>query len=90
MPKYDFRIVDAWDNGEFLTGCTLELLVDGAVLETHRFTASSEFPNDGTATYQASSFACSWLEAMEYTLEERLGPFGLEWSREQEERHMPF
>lgn len=41
--------------------------------------------------YEAFADAASFVNAMEesalYTLEERLGPFGLEWEREMEERH---
>ena len=87
MPKYDFRIEDATDNGEFLTSATLVMLADGEEVGRETFHASSEFPNDGPATVIAASAGHAWIESMEYTLEERLGPYGLEWEREQEERY---
>ena len=81
----DYRILDRWDNGEFLTGCTLELVEDGAVVETHELRGSSEFPGPDAVT-QAISLGESWVEAQTYTLEERLGPYGIEWQREQSDR----
>jgi hypothetical protein len=39
-----------------------------------------------SAVEQAASFVAAFEESERYTLEERLGPFGLEWQREQEER----
>jgi len=39
---------------------------------------------DGIA--DAASFLRAWQESEDFTLEERLGPFGIEWEREQEER----
>jgi len=39
-----------------------------------------------SAAVQAASFVAAFEESQEYTLEERLGPYGLEWDREQEER----
>lgn len=83
---YDFRIYNVWDNGEFFTGATIDLIERGRVVHTETFTASSEFENDGTAAAQASSYGSSYVESMEYSLEERIGPLGLEWEREQEER----
>ena len=38
------------------------------------------------ATVQAASFVAAFEESWHIPLEERLGPFGLEWEREQEER----
>lgn len=40
----------------------------------------SFYSEDGYAYVEA------FRESQEYTLEERLGPYGLEWQREQEER----
>ena len=37
---------------------------------------------------QVGSFLGSLYESADYSLEERLGAFGLEWEREQEERGM--
>jgi hypothetical protein len=85
---YDWRIRDIFDSEEFITGATLDLLHDGQVVETHEFVGSSEFAdNDGPAWVQATSFAAAWVESKEFTLEERLGPYGIEWEREQYERH---
>lgn len=57
----------------------------GNVVGSEEFLGSSEFPGEG-AVRQAVSAGRSWVEAMSYSVEERLGPFGLEWQREQEER----
>lgn len=83
--RADFRIVDAWDNGEFMTGATLELLQGDTVVGTETFVASSEDPGP-TATEMAISSGVAWVESQEYTIEERLGAFGMEWEREQDER----
>jgi hypothetical protein len=40
----------------------------------------------GTAAQQAASCGHAWIESQTFTLEERLGEFGLEWEREQHER----
>lgn len=93
----DYRVYDEWDNGEFLTGATVDLIQDGTVVHTEKFTASSEdapspsfsaYGNgrDNHATTLALSYANSWVESMTSTLEERLAPFGPEWQREQDER----
>ena len=39
-----------------------------------------------SATVQAASYVAAFEESQLYTLEERIGPYGLEWEREQEER----
>lgn len=38
------------------------------------------------AIVQAASFVAAFEESRHIPLEDRLGPFGLEWQREQEER----
>ena len=58
--------------------------------------ANGEVMNEGFASYfdspgesateQAASFVAAFEESQLYSLEERLGPYGLEWEREQEER----
>lgn len=93
---YDFRIRDEWDNGEFMTGATVDYYVRGRRVDTETFTASSEdAPGPGFSAYGngrdnhaltlALSAAWSWIESCETPLEERLAPFGSEWQREQEE-----
>ena len=82
---FDYRIVNNSDNGEFLTRAVVALRENGKVIETTEFFGSSEFPGEDAVT-QANSYGASWLEAVTFTLEERLGPFGIEWEREQEER----
>lgn len=86
MPTYNWEIRDISDNGEFLTFATIDLLEDGAVVESHDFIGSSEFPGDCDAQMQAESFGFAWYETMTLTIEERLGEFGLEWQREENER----
>jgi hypothetical protein len=86
-PVYDYVIRDCWDNGEFLTGCTLDLREGGKVMDSIEFTGSLEFgDNDGTAVTQAMSYGNAWYDARTYTLEERLGSYGIEWEAEMEER----
>ncbi len=74
---YDFVVRDAWDNDEFMTGATVDLLVKGVVVETETFTASTEDPPDGSfsayyngqsnhAMTQALSYANAWVESMEH------------------------
>lgn len=96
---FSFQVRDEWDNGEFLTGATVDLIQDGEVVGTETFTASSEdAPGEAFSAYGngrdnhagtlARSFAWGWLESQETTPEERLAPFGLEWERELED--IPF
>lgn len=96
VPTYDFRIRDEWDNGEFVTGATVDLIVRGKVIHTETFTASSEdAPGPGFSAYGngldnhagtlARSYAWAWLDGCERPLEERYAPFGEEWIREREE-----
>lgn len=87
MATFGWEIRDEWDNGEFMSGCTVDLIEDGRVVESKKFVVSEEFAdNDGSARVQAASYAEAWRESREYTIEERLGPFGLEWEREHAER----
>lgn len=86
-PTADYKVYDQWDNGEFNTGCKLDLILNGEVVATESFFGSTEFEGGEVATRQAISYAQAWVESQVYTLEERLGPFGLEWEREQEERY---
>lgn len=86
---YDFRVTDIFDNGEFLTSATLELLERGVVVERREFVGSTEFEEsyrEGSAAVQAAAYAWAWIESRETPLEERLAPFGPEWQLEQEER----
>lgn len=80
---YDFHIRDEWDNGEFMTGATVDLLEDGKVVHTETFTASSEDEpgpafsaygngNDNHAGTLARSYAWAWIESQTTTLEDRL------------------
>ena len=80
--KYDYVIRDVRDNGEFLSWATVDYLVNGEVTETETFTGSTEEPPGYTGLDLARSAAEAWLDAQTYTLEERLGPYGLEWQRE--------
>lgn len=80
--RYDFRVVDRGDNGEFLTWATLDLLEDDVVVSREGYEGTSEFPGEDAVT-QAVSAGHAWVEAMSYTLEERLSR---EFEREQVER----
>jgi hypothetical protein len=88
--RFSYRIVDVWDNGEFLTGATLECLQDGEVVLREKFHGTSEFPPGWSALELARSAGAAWYESSTTTLEERLGPFGIEWEREQIERREAF
>jgi hypothetical protein len=90
---YDFRVYDEWDNGEFLTGATVDLIERGMVVHTETFVASSEdAPGEGFSAYgngrdnhaltRALSYANAWIESMETPFEVRFAPFGMEWERE--------
>lgn len=56
----------------------------GEVIE-ERFTSYFDDPSP-SATEQAASWVAAFEESWHIPLEDRLGPFGLEWQREQEER----
>lgn len=59
----------------------------GTELEEERTMFASYFDDMGpSASEQAASFVNAMIEAEEYSLEERLGPYGLEWEREQADR----
>lgn len=88
--EIDYRVRDEWDNGEFMTGATVDLLIGGRVIHTETFTASSEdapsesfsaYGNgrDNHATTLALSYANAWVEAEERRAEaDRLGVHPLE------------
>lgn len=94
MTDFDFRLYDEWDNGEFMTGVTLDLIADGKVVATEMFTASSEEPglpsaygtgSSTAAVTQALSHAHAWIESEERREEaDRLGvhPLELAWGGE--------
>jgi hypothetical protein len=97
MAKFDFKVRDEWDNGEFLTGATVDLIEDGKVVHTEKFVLSSEdAPGPGFSAYgngrdnhagtHARSYAWAWLEAAERREEaDRLGVHPLELALEREE-----
>ena len=80
---YNWKIRDVEDNGEFLSWATVDYIVDGRVVESETFCGTSEQPPGYTGYELALSSASAWLETKTYSLEERLGPYGLEWQREQ-------
>jgi hypothetical protein len=84
--EYDFRIHDVNDNGEFITTAWVDLLVKGELVECRSFCCSTEFGPSPTAAECAASYALAWVEAQTYSFEDRLGPYGIEWEREMEER----
>jgi hypothetical protein len=92
MPTYDFNIRDIGGNGEFISWATIDLLVDGKVTETETFTGNHEEAPGYSGQELAASYGIAWVESNMFTLEERLGPFGLEWEREQADRfaEVPF
>ena len=84
---YDYKIIDVGDNQEFISWATVVYLKNGEEIERERFVGTSEEPPGHSGFELAQSNAAAWHESMTYMLEERLGPFGLEWEREQRERH---
>lgn len=87
--RFDWEIVDIGDNGEFISWATVIYKKDGAQIGTKVFYGTSEEPPGHSGEDLARSDAHAWWETMTYTIEERLGPFGIEWEREQKERHGP-
>lgn len=94
LATFEFRVRDEWDNGEFLTGATVDLYERGKLVHTEVFVASSEEPglesefysgSSNHALTQALSYAHSWVETREVSLEDALAPFGPAWEREQME-----
>jgi len=83
---YDYVIRDVSDNGEFLSWATVDYLEDGKVVASETFCGTSEEPPGYTGEQLALSAAAAWQETVTYTIEERLGPYGIEWEREQAER----
>jgi hypothetical protein len=72
------------EGSEFVT---VYVSYPGTDAEEERTMFASYFDDLGpSASEQAASFVDAMIEAEEYTLEQRLGPYGLEWEREQEER----
>jgi len=78
--------VEAWTNDEGSTFAHVNVRWPDGSEEDHRFAAMFDDGPIESASVQASSFLSSLYDVTHYTLEERLGPFGLEWEREQEER----
>ncbi len=82
-----FLIRDEWDNGEFMTGATVDLIEDGKVVHTEKFVASSEdAPGEAFSAYgngrdnhagtQARSYAWAWIETKEAQPGDILGADG--------------
>ncbi len=91
MAEFSFQLRDQGENGEFLSWATVDYLEDGVVVGSEDFLGSMEFAPGYTGDQLAASAGHSWVEAMTYTLEERLGPYGLEYQREQYDRdNVPF
>ena len=64
MTKYDWRLEDVWDNGEFLTGATVVYLVDGEESHRETFVGTTEDPPGYTALDLAASAANAWYDHM--------------------------
>jgi hypothetical protein len=82
--SYDYRIeVEESEDGE-AQYAKVAYLEDGKVVGSESFV--STFEDVHSARDMALSSAGAWLETVTYSFEERLGPFGIEWEREQEGR----
>jgi hypothetical protein len=70
------------EGSDFVT-VTIRFADGSEVVE--RFASYFDDPS-ASALEQAASFVAAFEETQRYTLEELLGPFGIEWAREQHER----
>lgn len=91
MSKPDYTITsETWENDEGSTFATVTITFADGHVETERFASYFDDPVE-SAVVQAASFIGAFEETQAYTLEERLGPFGIEWEREQYDRaDIPF
>lgn len=71
------------DEGSDFVAVTIAFANGEVIRES--FASYFDSPSE-SAVEQAASFIAAFEESQHYTLEERLGPYGLEWQREQEER----
>ena len=71
------------EGSEFVT---VTITWPGTELEERTLFASYFDDLGPSASEQAASFVHAFVESQEFTLEERLGPYGLEWEREQLDR----
>lgn len=76
---FDYQVTDIlpYDDGTMYCKCLL--LKSGEVQHVQEFSSYQ-------AVEDATSFGQAYVEASTYSLQERLGPFGIEWEREQHER----
>jgi hypothetical protein len=72
-------------NDEGSTFATVTITFEDGTVEVEHFASWFDSPGE-SATVQAASFVAAFEESQQYSLEERLGPYGLEWEREQHER----
>lgn len=77
--------LESGSNDEGSTWAVVNIRFADGTEEDHRFWASFEDPIE-SAYVQAVSFLNALYESVTYTLEERLGPYGIEWQREQADR----
>ena len=82
-----YLIENEFDNGEFLTSCDLVYCENGHEVSRETYYGSTEFAPGYTAITQAVSAGQAWLDVSSAPLDEQLGPYGLEWQREQAERY---
>lgn len=83
MADYEIH-AETSENDEGSTFATITIRDEGGIWR-HHFASYFDDASE-SATVQAASFVRAYEESREFTLEERLGPFGLEWEREQMER----
>ena len=72
-------------NDEGSTFAKVTIRFEDGTVEEASFTSYFDEPSE-PAVVQAASYVAAFEESQTYTLEERLGPFGIEWEREQDER----
>ena len=72
-------------NDEGSTFCAVTITFANGETITESFASYFDDPSE-SAVVQAASYIAAFEESQQYTLEERLGPFGIEWEREREDR----
>ena len=72
-------------NDEGSDFATVTITFDNGETITESFASYFDSPSE-SAVEQAASYIAAFEDTQEYSLEERLGPYGIEWEREMEER----
>lgn len=85
VPEYTISS-ETFENEEGSTFAEVTITFANGEVIKESFASYFDSPSE-SAVVQAASYVAAFEESQMYTLEERLGPFGLEWEREMEERY---